>query len=233
MRHARRAVALAVLQNLTKHDHVVDALGVIPPKHSVGGTTAGFSRASAHIDRARPITTVRSSFKPEAKGSSNEERAFAGGAEDVAAWLAGGEGSTGGVFYNRVGAINRDLSVLLANVLAEERLHERSSRKSRRRRRPTPPFSPPTDDLSRTGAVRNSGTRGTNDALDSWEEENEEDEGGLVVLDAFAASGVRALRYACCVYRDCACRSRIKMYDTMIPDILYPRVLIVAILKIR
>lgn len=123
------------------------------------------------------------------------------GAEDVAEQLAGGEGlaraeegaditSNAGVFYNRVGAINRDLSVLMVNVLAEERIAERDSKERER----TEHFRASTSMPKGSGggacvALQNKtvGASGTGAA-------NYVNQEGLVVLDAFAASGVRALR---------------------------------------
>lgn len=116
------------------------------------------------------------------------------GAEDVSERLARGEKLSGdngvirstgkaGVFYNRVGAINRDLSVLMANVLAEERMVGRDRRKKKRRRMgPTPATSATVD--NNAAFISGETSAGEGDA----------EKEGLVVLDAFAASGVRALR---------------------------------------
>lgn len=146
----------------------------------------------------------------------------AGGAEGIIASLVGRdeEGRSGkgaedmiGVFYNRVGTINRDLSVLMANVLAEERLKERMVRKKRKRKRRahTSPLGAP----AAPDVLESSGDGGCNavvspehiaekpqhqssgeEQMEEEDEGDEEDEEGLVILDAFAASGVRALRCA-------------------------------------
>ncbi|CAB1121059.1 unnamed protein product [Ectocarpus sp. CCAP 1310/34] len=156
------------------------------------------------------------------------EEAFAtGGAERVAELLAGESADEGAVFYNRVGAINRDLSVLMANVLAEERVRERLAGKKRKKRQIPPTSRPSSADgtlRSRASLVDDVTQGGT--ASKGWgvwlfakgalgrlsrgcwgggvervsnnedqQEAPREDEDGILILDAFAASGVRALRY--------------------------------------
>lgn len=105
-------------------------------------------------------------------------------AEDIAGRLAGAENQTngaGGVFYNRLAAIGRDLSVLMASILVEERMRKLRLEK----------FKP---DLNE-GRHHSAGTARMDPSVD-WRELAAEtrDEHGLVILDAFAASGVRALR---------------------------------------
>lgn len=108
------------------------------------------------------------------------------GAEDIVERLAGGKrlnSSTGdsnaGVFYNRVGAIGRDLSVLMANILAEERM----AASGRTRKNKNAEGATIADSLGEDGS---GALIGAGDGAES---------NGLAVLDAFAASGVRALRY--------------------------------------
>lgn len=103
------------------------------------------------------------------------------GAEEIVERLVHDKDCGAGVFYNRVGSIGRDLGVLMANVLAQERSKERH-RGGRKK------------GLLFTGDEATARTSDmTPTAIYTASEEREKQE-GLVVLDAFAASGVRALR---------------------------------------
>lgn len=106
---------------------------------------------------------------------------YVAGAEEIVERLVNDKDCGAGVFYNRVGSIGRDLGVLMANVLAQERLNERH-RGVRKKRLWF------VDDEA---TARSSDT--THTTVYNAAEECEKQE-GLVVLDAFAASGVRALR---------------------------------------
>lgn len=119
---------------------------------------------SSSIDRGEPVT-----------------QKCVAGAEEIVERLVNDKDSRAGVFYNRVGSIGRDLGVLMANVLVQERLKERH-RGARKKRLWF------VDDEA---SARTSDTTST--AVYNAAEECEKQE-GLVVLDAFAASGVRALR---------------------------------------
>lgn len=183
-------------------------LGVPSPKISANrvwvAMSASRSRPSARIaPKCRKGVFKHSRGKLEAL-AVNDDDALKGdvvfleeGAEEIAERLAGGAGDGVGVFYNRVGAINRDLSVLMANVLAEERLNERSRKK---RTRPTN-MGTVNDPSGAAEAGATSGCAGATASGENGTEEKDEGEGGgLVVLDAFAASGVRALRYGLVIF---------------------------------
>lgn len=136
------------------------------------------------LDDSRGATTTVEDFSGPQQ-PQQQQHSFAG-AEDVAERLAGGErlksttgNSSAGVFYNRVGAISRDLSVLMANVLAEERMA--ASGRTRKTKNAVEATTAASLGEDSSGARTNAGD-GT-------------ERNGLVVLDAFAASGVRALRY--------------------------------------
>lgn len=220
----RQAVTLLLLQGLVKHGWVA-AFRVAPPRHAGEGTTllrkTGHSSTRSTV-RSRSCTTSREAAATTALASSGEQVFAEGGAEKIAELLAGESAGEGAVFYNRVGAINRDLSVLMATVQAEERLKESLAGKKRKRRKAPLPSQPSLDDgiaqgeattrrRSRwgvrsffRGALGRSskGRRGGGNAKVSTEEhprdtrtpKADEDDDGLAILDAFAASGVRALR---------------------------------------
>lgn len=165
--------------------HKDDASATVAVSNALVGTTPDEAREQQPQQQQQPQ-------RPQQRQPQQPQNVFLG-AEDVAERLAGGEGlncddgvvhSSGkaGVFYNRVGAINRDLSVLMANVLAEERIAGRYGKKKKRRRMRSTPATSATAD---NGAAKSSGVTSAGDV----------EEEGLVVLDAFAASGVRALRY--------------------------------------
>ena len=132
-------------------------------------------------------------YSIEGRGSdetSNIEERIEG-AEEIVERLVREKSEDTAVFYNRVGALSRDLSVLMASVFAEERLKERHradmtinnglSGPDGETRRPNN-GKKPADPLH---AVK----KGRGNEL-------HEEQQGLMVLDAFAASGVRALRSA-------------------------------------
>lgn len=116
-------------------------------------------------------------------GSSVSDSCFA--AEEVAEKLVGSstQDAATKVFYNKAGVVSRDLSVLMANLLVEERRKEveqkmrRCSSSSGGQEYAAGGNAPETGDS-------NDSTRATGDEYE------------LAVLDAFAGSGVRALRYA-------------------------------------
>lgn len=202
----RRGIAAVMMNALAKRRCVADGFGfVVSTKHSAGTTITAVPRFQAsssirprhRIDASRLLAT-------RAEMPKIHEYVLAAGAEDFAECLARDESCSAdarggiGVFYNRVGAINRDISVLVANVFAEERLKEQRARKSRKRR---PPSAGP-DPIkagAETGSYGNDAAGGmgvgaTGTKEEGGEEKEEEEEEGLVVLDAFSASGVRALR---------------------------------------
>ncbi|CAM9098118.1 unnamed protein product [Ectocarpus fasciculatus] len=227
----KRVLVAAFGQALIKHgrwtNSFADSAAKIVPAIDTLGKCSSRSSTAAVARRARGRTGCGA-----AATVSRSEDAFAsGGAERVAELLAGESAGEGAVFYNRVGAINRDLSVLMANVLAEERVRERLAGK-KRKKRPIPPTSRPSladgtlrssrasraDDVTQSGAAKSSkgwgvrvfakvallgrlsrrcwgGGVGRDSNNEDQQEEPREDEDGLLVLDAFAASGVRALRY--------------------------------------
>lgn len=255
MRHSRRAIAVAILQGLIRDASIAGAFGIVslnnpldeksylmratePVACSSSSSSRTFSsrrtRATMRRRRGRRRRCAACQAAPTAvtDGMSSEQAFAAGGAEKVAELLA--VENPGEVFYNRVGAINRDLSVLMANVLAEERLREQLAAGNKRKRRrvtplPSPP-SPPAEEVvqDREGKNRQRGTTavksllnrafercsrgrwggvdGGDDGGDSpglakgppsderQEGQEGEEESGLIILDAFAASGVRALR---------------------------------------
>lgn len=215
-RQTRRAVVMAVVQTMLKNSRATDAFSAIASKHSTSSMETGVHLARAraggciHLARARaggcrPAGEGTRCVKREASATSSNESY--GGAEGVAQRLAeGGDGGAAGVFYNRVGAINRDLSILMANVLAEERSREGSKRKKRKARRllSAPCSSPVDHPVDETGAEGEGDTR-ADGVVGSREQSPEElrlegtkgdEDEGMAVLDAFAASGVRALRCA-------------------------------------
>ena len=211
---SRRAIALSLLSGLVLDDCVTDAFG-------------GTSRYRPQQTRSAARSGRTCSARDTAPADIGGEQVFVtGGAEKVAELLAGESAGDGAVFYNRVGAINRDLSVLMANVLAEERLRERlSGRRKSKKRRLAPPSSPVggvqrqeagprskrwgltglfSGALRRLSRRRVDGTDGAAGMIGEYPcegrkvgaEEEQDNEDELVVLDAFAASGVRALRCA-------------------------------------
>lgn len=252
MRHSRRAIAVAILQGLIRDASIAGAFGVVPFNSSAdkksffmqatepvacssssSNRTYSSRRTRATMRRKRRCAACQAAPTAVTDDMSSEQAFAVGGAEKVAELLAAE--NPGEVFYNRVGAINRDLSVLMANVLAEERLREKlAAGNKRKRKRATPlppPHSPPAEEvvqgnragknrrrgaaavrvllnraLERCSRGRWGGVEGTDgggaspvlakghssDARQKGQEE--EEEGGLVILDAFAASGVRALR---------------------------------------
>lgn len=232
----KRALVAAFGQALIKHGRWTNSFADSAAKTAAATDTMGKSSsqsqgtAAAVARRARGRTGCGAA----ATVSCSEEAFAAGGAERVAELLAGESAGEGAVFYNRVGAINRDLSVLMANVLAEERVRERLAGKKRKKRQiPSTSRPPPADgtlrsrasladDKTQRGAARSSkgwGVRAfVKGALgrlsrgcwggdvervsnnEDQQEEPREDEDGLLVLDAFAASGVRALRCVVCRY---------------------------------
>lgn len=216
MRYTRRAVALALLFNLAEHRRVVGAFaGPVLYKHSTYRKPTSLLRERA---RAASNTSLRcrvqtNSLTVLTEDGIQEQQIFSGGAEKIAEHLAKGDDGGAGAFYNRVGVINRDLSVLMATVLSEERLKERDAKKNARLRKissPVPLLSDSAENET-TGSndddrcnTKDSGEHPAEDQRQQlMEEEEEEGKEGLVVLDAFAASGVRALR---CVYaRASAC----------------------------
>lgn len=201
-----QAITLSLLHGLIKHGWV-EAFRVA--SHSSRALRSTVSSVSRCTTRDAPVV-------------SSDHQVFAeGGAEKIAELLAGESAGEGAVFYNRVGAINRDLSVLMANVLAEERLKESLAGRKRKKWKEPLPSQPSPDDAIKqcdsarrrsrwgvraflSGALARSsrGRWGGSDATvlaegrptrDTRPHETDTDE-GLVVLDAFAASGVRALR---------------------------------------
>lgn len=231
----RQAITLLLLQGLVKHGWVT-AFRVSSPRHSAEGMAIwGTDDHSCRATRPTDCSFRRCSTRDATPVVSSGEQVFAvGGAEKIAELLAGDSAGEGAVFYNRVGAINRDLSVLMANVLAEERLKEGLAAKKRIKRKALPPQQPPPDD----GFVQGGGTRRRNrwgvkaflsgalgrSSSGPWvgssatvlagkrQQEPDEDEGGLVVLDAFAASGVRALR---CVPSRCVSLSELWYFTSL------------------
>ncbi len=225
---SRRAIALSLLPGLVLDDCVTDAFGGSSGCRSqqirltVRSSGESCSSSGRFETGGAAYVGPRRAARGTAVADTGGEKAFAtGGAERVAELLAGERAGEGAVFFNRVAAINRDLSVLMANVLAEERLRERlaGGRRKSKKRRLAP--SPAGDDVERQGAGRSSGRWGVKTLFSgalkrfsrrpldgeggvtglrpsqarrvgTGEERENEDE--LVVLDAFAASGVRALR---------------------------------------
>ncbi|CAM9865018.1 unnamed protein product, partial [Laminaria digitata] len=141
MRHnrqtTRRAVVMALVQALLKNNNRVgtDAFSAIALKHATGSMETDVCGARGRVGGGcRPTDTTtavtrrcvnRRQESATATSNSSESYSSYGGAEGIAQRLAeGGDGGAAGVFYNRVGAINRDLSILMANVLAEERSKE-------------------------------------------------------------------------------------------------------------
>ena len=202
----RRAVVMAMVHALLKNNRVTDAFSAIAPKHATDSMETGVYGAWARVGGCRPTEKVTRRVKCRASATASNESY--GGAEGVAQRLAGGgDGGAAGVFYNRVGAINRDLSILMANVLAEERLKEGSKRRRRKARRLLSSVSSSSVDDPLETRVEGEGDTRADDAemvvreqsaeeLKGVEEEADE---GMAVLDAFAASGVRALRCACTI----------------------------------
>lgn len=211
----RQAITLLLLQGLVKHGWV-------------GAFRGASLRGNGHSLRATRSTVCSSRCTTRdaatAAVASSGEQVFAeGGAEKLAELLAGESAGEGAVFYNRVGTINRDLSVLMATVLREERLKESLAGKRRKKRKSQLPSQPLPDDAVAQGEAARKRRRwgmgsflggalgrflrgrwgGDSVKVSAGEEEHprdmrpqepDEDENGLVVLDAFAASGVRALR---------------------------------------
>ena len=225
---ARRAAAMAVTVQalLGKNNQVTDAFSVVAPNRATDSmkSQCGARRARVGGGCSRPtenkvikrVSNRRRASAATAVENNNDRGGGGGGgggggrggAEEVARRLAESDGGEGaGVFYNRVGAINRDLSILMANVLAEERLKEDSKRKEQKARRlilSNVNLTSPVDHPNETniiGDVRADNAVGLNDVVGltaQFAEGVEDDEyGGMAVLDAFAASGVRALRCAC------------------------------------
>lgn len=221
----RQAITLSLLQGLVNHGWVA-AFRVASPRHPAVGTAISRTIDHSYSSCAtRPtVCSRRCAASDAASVVSSGEQAFAtGGAEKIAELLAGESAGEGAVFYNRVGAINRDLSVLMANVLAEERLQESLTGKRHKKRKAPLPSQPSPGDSTVQGEAAGRRSRwqvrsffsgvlwrssrgrwGGSDATvlgqerptDKGPPEPDVDEGGLVVLDAFAASGVRALRCA-------------------------------------
>lgn len=199
MRYARRAIAAVTINALAERRGMTDGFGfVVSPKFSADTTAAAVPRIQARFRvRPRDITDASRLRATREAMPKKHERFLAGGAEDLAEWLSRDESSIAdasgdiGVFYNRVGAINRDVSVLIANVFAEERLKERRARKDRKRRPPSTGT-----DFPKGGAETGHGIGidGMGVGVIGTEEEGDEEEEGLDVLDAFSASGVRAMR---------------------------------------
>lgn len=198
----RRVVAAVIINALTKRRCVADGFGlVVSTKHSAGTTITAVPRFQASSS-IRPRHTIDASrlLATRAEMPKIHECVLAAGAEDFAECLARDESCSAdarggiGVFYNRVGAINRDISVLVANVFAEERLKEQRARKNRKRR-PSSAGLDPIKAGAETG-YGNDAAGGMDVGATETKEEGggEEEEEGLVVLDAFSASGVRALR---------------------------------------
>lgn len=214
-----------LLQGLVKHGWV-EAFHVASPRHPAEG--AAFLRTIDHSSRPTRSTVCsfrRCAILDAAPVESSGEQVFAaGGAEKIAELLAAANMGEDAVFYNRVGAINRDLSVLMANVLAEERLKESLglAGKKRKKRKVPLPSQPSPDNGIMQGEDSRRKIRSGVKSFFSWAlrrisrrrldgsdatvlaeegprgtrpQELDEDEVGLVVLDAFAASGVRALRW--------------------------------------
>lgn len=211
MRHTRRTVPVAMAVALIKHGQVSDAFGALLPTCPAKRTIQRFLRTPARVGstrHSRPTTSTLLHVNREAaEVDDNKEHVFPGGAEEIAERVTRGCDDGAGVFYNRVAAVSRDIGVLMANVLAEERSKEREAKKRRGQIR-TPLFSSPVGDPAQPGAARtsNGGDVSTTELRAHAAEEKEhrkykeeEEEEGLVVLDAFAASGVRALRCVCCV----------------------------------
>lgn len=232
----KRALVAAFGQALIKHgrwtNSFADSAAKFLPAIDTLGKCSSRSKSTAAVARR---ARGRTGCGAAATVSRSEDAFVTGGAERVAELLAGEGAGEGAVFYNRVGAINRDLSVLMANVLAEERVRERLAGK-RSKKRPIPPTSRPSpadgtlrsSRASLAGGVTQSGAAKSRKGWgvrafakvalgrlsrrcwgggvervsnnEDQQEEPREDEDGLHVLDAFAASGVRALRCAVCKY---------------------------------
>lgn len=232
----KRALVAAFGQALLKHGRWTNSFAdsaakMVPAIDTLSKCSSPQSKSTAAVARR---ARGRTGCWAAATVGCSEEAFATGGAERVAELLAGESAGEGAVFYNRVGAINRDLSVLMANVLAEERVREQLAGKKRKKRQ-IPPTSRPSpadgtlrsraslaDDVTQGGAARSSkgwGVRAfVKGALgrlsrgcwgggvervsnnEDQQEEPREDEDGILILDAFAASGVRALRCAVCKY---------------------------------
>lgn len=183
MRRSRRAIAVAILQGVMKNASIADTFSVFSLKHTANGTnyflrateqvgTSGRSRYSSPPTRAttrrRRCAACQAAPSDVTDGMSREQIFAAGGAEKIAELLAAENPS--GIFYNRVGAINRDLSVLMANVLAEERLQEKLAAGKKRKGRQAPPIpsrSSPAEGIAHSKAAKNRRRRGVR-ALLNW-----------------------------------------------------------------
>ncbi|CAN0103596.1 unnamed protein product, partial [Ectocarpus sp. 12 AP-2014] len=227
----KRAIVAAFGQALLKHGRWTNSFAdnaakIVPAIEILSKCSSQPSKSTAAVARR---ARGRTGCWAAATVGGSEDAFATGGAERVAELLAGESAGEGAVFYNRVGAINRDLSVLMANVLAEERVRERLAGKKRKKRQ-IPPTSRPSpadstlrsraslaDYVTQGGAARSSTSWGVRAFVKGalrrlsrgyWgggvervsnnadqQEEPREDEDGILILDAFAASGVRALRY--------------------------------------
>ncbi|CAM9448333.1 unnamed protein product [Ectocarpus sp. 6 AP-2014] len=229
----KRALVAAFGQALLKHGRWTNSFAdsaakIVPAIDTLSKCSSRQSKSTAAV--ARRASRGRTGCWAAATAVGCSEETFAtGGAERVAELLAGESAGEGAVFYNRVGAINRDLSVLMANVLAEERVRERLAGKKRKRRQIPPTSRPSPADgtlrsrsslahgMAHSGEARSSKVWGVRAFVkgalgrlsrgcwgggvarvsnnEDQQDEPREDEDGLLILDAFAASGVRALRY--------------------------------------
>ncbi|CAM9211889.1 unnamed protein product [Hapterophycus canaliculatus] len=239
MRYDKGAIAAASAQALVLYGHGTHSFGVADGTAKFSQRINRFTIQNMRTCASRPTkATVSRNNDParevatSAADDTGSEQIFAaGGAEQIAELLAGENSSAGGVFYNRVGAINRDLSILMANVLAEERRKETlvGGKRKKRRTQTLESGSTSMDEIKQTDVARSGGRWGVGtlfkgvlrrlsqgrlrgyargradrgdatvfgggDRSEEQREGREEDGEGLVVLDAFAASGVRALRY--------------------------------------
>lgn len=160
---------LTLLQALIAH---------IPPGHSFHVSKGSkLCRVDVYVKQWKREAKVR---LPSGGCRHSTEKFTSWSAENVVENLVTAENAlpgAGGVFYNRNARVNRDLSVLMANILAEERQKEVEE---------TMMKTSSDVDGQQTSSVGDADASGSAGKSGEYQ--------GLTVLDAFSASGVRALR---------------------------------------
>lgn len=164
---------LTLLQALTAH--------VRPGRSFLQSKGGNLCRVDVHVKQWKGQGKVR---LPSSGRRHSTEKFTSWSAENIVENLVNAENAlpgAGGVFYNRHARVNRDLSVLMANILAEERQREA---KNIMLKTSSDVDGQQTSFVADADLTRRHGK----DAGKSGEYQ------GLTVLDAFSASGVRALR---------------------------------------